>query len=639
MAKKKNKNVVAPKQTAASRQTAATKQDKKTWKERLEKFLPVLIPSVCVAFIVAMAIIFLYKKNSDVFFMIQLHSLFNDTSEFFSDCMTAPGGLLQWMGLWCTQLFYYPLLGISLLTALWVAVFFIIKKAFRMPAVATPLILIPVTALLISVIDLGYWIYVLKIPGYCFRETLGVMFAALIVWLARADRWCAVGSIAAALAYPLIGYYAPVASLCIVLASVMRKNWIGSGVVALTGIVAPLLWYKIYVTAMGSSCFTAGFPVFEKLQYTSEAHSMPFVIIVACLVVFALIPNYEVITKKLKVYGVGLLTVAMLAVCAFATNKLQYDDSNFRAECRAYADAEEQDWEDLLNTVADVDGNITRELIILKNIALLETGNIGNTMYHYDDKGIKPNIPDSMQVHMIETATPLIHLYHGETNYAYRWAMENSVEYGFNITELKIMTIAALINGETVLAEKYLNILSHTMYYEDWAERFRPALKDAKSIRNYPEVKHIVMLNDFMSDRIDSDGGLVEKFIMNYYANSFCVDNAYVREACMAYALITKDIPTFWRQFMHYANYVNEMPIHYQEAAYLYGVLEPQTMNTSRMPFDKQRIVDRYARFDERTQKLLKLGLTTEAVAEETKTEFGDTFWWTYFFNKGSHYY
>ena len=73
------------------------------------------------------------------------------------------------------------------------------------------------------------------------------------------------------------------------------------------------------------------------------------------------------------------------------------------------------------------------------------------------------------------------------------------------------------------------------------------------------------------------------------------------------------------------------MPIHYQEAAYLYGHLEKQ-VDISKMPFDKDKIVNRYTQFERITQAYLGQGKDTKTIGELTKESFGDTFWWFYYF-------
>jgi hypothetical protein len=76
------------------------------------------------------------------------------------------------------------------------------------------------------------------------------------------------------------------------------------------------------------------------------------------------------------------------------------------------------------------------------------------------------------------------------------------------------------------------------------------------------------------------------------------------------------------------------MPIHYQEAAYLYGHLE-QKVDISQLPFDKERIVNRYAAFQQTSNKLVQQGKSPEEVGSYMKANYGDTFWWFYFFCRG----
>lgn len=607
------------------------------------KYWEYIIPLVCIAFIAAMTYTFLYDKNKEVFVMVQAHSLFNDTWEFFCNCMKTPGGALQWIGLWFTQLFYNPGTGISILAAMWMVALLLLQKAFRIPAMAAALTLIPVTALLISQIDLGYWIYIMKIPGYHFRESLGVICLALLVWLARADRWSAAATVVAALSYPLIGFYAPLSLACIFIANIIRRRWIGTVTAGIAGVLSPLVWHNIYNTMRSDQWYTIGFPVFESENFTDTAAQMPFIVITASLLFMAVLSAlpWDKLKGKARVATASVLTILAMAGCGYAIDTYQYDDDNYRAECKAYIAAQEMRWEDVLATIENSRCDITRELVILKNIALFETGDIGNRLYQYDDYGVKPNAPDSLNLPMSYICSPLVLLYHGKTNFATRWAIENSVEFGFNVTELKIMVLAALVNEEPLLAEKYLNILSHTMYYKEWAEKYRKLAQNIKSIGKYPELKHIIDMRNFMNNKLDSDVGMTEKYLMSYYANSQCINNKHTQEVCLVYALMTRDIVTFWNQFMLYAQLHKgeEMPIHYQEAAYMYGKLEPQTMDISRMPFDKERIVERYEKFNATAQNMAQMGMSEKSIGQNMRSEFGNTFWWVYYFNRGSVFY
>jgi hypothetical protein len=105
----------------------------------------------------------------------------------------------------------------------------------------------------------------------------------------------------------------------------------------------------------------------------------------------------------------------------------------------------------------------------------------------------------------------------------------------------------------------------------------------------------------------------------------------------------------FWPRFFKYADLHEKemMPIHYQEAAYLFGHLENQ-VDISKMPFDKDKIVNRYASFTRMTSQLMQMygpqyqgneaGLT-KRVGDECFAEFGDTYWWFYYFSRNVYTY
>lgn len=603
--------------------------------------LTMLIPTLCAVFIGVLSYILLYKDYSDVLTRVESLNLFIDTKDYLLDCLKVPGGLLTWGGTFFTQLFYHPGYGVTALALIWITSFLLIKRAFSINNAYSPLALIPIMCLMVSILQLGYWIYYLKHPGYYFSESLGVMAVAILVLASRPYRYGIIGSILAAVTYPLFGYYSLVALLCIAIFNAVNKNFIATGIAAVLGVVTPLVQRNFYTTIHPDEAFSAGFPIFAQAENSESYLSMPFVIIILSLALLSLAHKFPEPNGKKWSYAIAVVNILIIAGMAYTINAKTYNDPAFKAECKVYKDAEQQDWDDILYTINNVQGNVTRELTVMKNIALFNAGDIGNELYKYNDVGMEPNISDSLKVHMADTSAPLILLHHGKTNFAHRWAIENGVEFGFNVANIKIVALTSLISGETKVAKKYLDILSHTMYHKEWADHYRPLLKNPKLIKNYPEFNNILKLYKYMSNRLDSDMGLCERYLLNYFSTSICVDDVYTEEVCMAYALLSKDIQTFWRQFFLYVKLHPgaQIPIHYQEAAYLYGIVEPQTMDTSHMPFDKEKIVGRYAAFTQRTQQLLQMGMNEKEVGEAVKAEFGDTYWWSYYFVRGLHYY
>lgn len=615
--------------------------------------LPNLMPWICVLVFALLSWYFLMMRNADVLYMQQMRSLFNDTSVFFQQYNAVPAGFLQWAGCYFTQLFYYPALGSSVLILMWIAIFFLLKKAFLTSSTQhlIPLLLIPLVCLLVSEIDLGYWIYYHKNHGYCFSQTIGLLSASLLVCLFRSATSIKFkfGTIIASLLgavflvglYYYIGVYAMAAAAALGIIMLLERRWTSGAFYVIAAIATPFLFRHLSDTMRSEQFFTAGIPVFESGNITNTSLSIPFWIALLMLILFPILNKVGERIKNVKAANI-ISSLLLVAITGFSFGVLEdadYDDENYHAECKAYRDIDNMEWEDALYTIRQIQGTLTRQLIVFKNIALFNTGNIGYCMYDYDNKGMTPTPSDSLIVHMANTASPIIYLHHGMTNYAYHYCMEIQVEYGFNITELKVMALSSIINGEKKLAQKYLNILSRTMFHKKWAEHYLPLARNPKEIGKYPELAKINELHSYMSNNIDSDEGVCENYIINYFSDTYTNASKYLQEMCLAYSVISNNIQKFWRQYILYLQLHKgeKIPDLYQQAAYFYLDMVPTSSPDPKaynMQFD-QKIIDRYNQFDQISQSLLKNGFSKESIARQTEAEFGDTFWWTYYFNNG----
>ena len=596
---------------------------------------------------------YLVWRSGDVLYMAQSRGTFYGGEVYWRECMGVPGGGLRYVGSWLTQLFFYPELGGGVLIALWFVLAWVTKWAWGLRGVLMPVALVVPAMLLVSVTDVGYWIYYMKFVGYFFVPTLGFLLA--MAWaglrLPRKGLWAVVP----ALAYPLVGFYGLLAMGAGAVGCVkggcarderghrVLGSWfvVNVGFPLVLALVTPLLWYRVYDELALERAWTVGVPMFEAQGAENWWLVAPFVVAsVWVLTGQALLRLGRTLPSGTRRWGSvagGCLLGAVLWGCVHLAF---FDDYNYRAEMRMDRAAEEFDWDGVLREAARVPGDATRQMVLLKNVALFNKGTEGSEFFHYNNMGKPPYVRDSLKVHMVQTAAPLLYMHHGKTNFSVRWCVENSVEYGFSYNDLRILALSALLNEEYRLARKYLDVLSNTMFQRKWAERYLPAtgkpwmLNERNIGKFYPELANIADLRRNMGSVLDSDNGLPEMYLINYFSHSMNKDSKLFNEMTLIYAMVQKDIQLFWPRFMQYAvlNADKDMPIHYQEAAYLYGKLEPQSMDTSRMPFDDARVVQRYERFNQTAQQMLQGGMQTEQVGEALKSTFGDTFWWFYFF-------
>ena len=151
--------------------------------------------------------------NQEVFYTAHDRSEFIFGTPFFDKLMQKPFGLMQYAGAWLTLFFHKPAIGSSILAAIWVLIFYVGTKAFRLQgnaAGASALMLLPVACLLTSVVDLGYWIYISTIRGYWFSQSVGYLVMLLLLWAARQTprKWHLAWYVLGFCIYPILGWFA-----------------------------------------------------------------------------------------------------------------------------------------------------------------------------------------------------------------------------------------------------------------------------------------------------------------------------------------------------------------------------------------------------------------------------------------------
>ncbi len=596
-----------------------------------------LSPIMCVVALVAVAIGILSCER-EYLWKVQELNLHLDTSLFFRQQMVVPGGILTWLGTYFTEFFYHPVLGVLWLTIWWAALMLLCGKAFRVPLKWSVLLLVPVALLLITCVDLGYWIYYLKLRGHFFVATIALCVVFALVWAfrkipAKYGLRPLFVVLSTLVLFPFTGFYALLAAVVMGVMSwnldgtKLRGKCINSVAAVLSVIVVPLVYYHmVYYQTSLENIWWAALPLFCMAEEYG-AYYIPYYILVAfCL---AMAAGYGKLcsgqVRKPLVWG--LANVALLIVLSFGVVKFWYCDYNFHKELRMQHCMELEDWQGLLDEAADQVEPPTRAIVMMRNLALFRLGREGNEMYHYRPGAQPPVTP--IHVAMAQVVGSSMYYYYGMPNYCYRWCLEDGVEFGWRAEYLKLLTRCALVNGDHKVARKYLQLLSHTRYHKDWAAEQGKYLDNMQALENDKGYGPVVRLMRY-EDRLGSDQAVVEKFLMHHFVTDYSDDKLYIEQSLNA-ALWTKDIQTFWACFNIYAkSHLNEpMPIHYQEAAYLYGHLE-KGVNISNMPFDES-VKQSFDAFNKAAENNVRMGLSEEQMKESMYAQFGKTFYYEYY--------
>lgn len=599
----------------------------------LKQHIPFLLGLLVLAVIAGAMLLY----ESDFLWKVQEKNLFLNSMLFFKEQMVVPGGLLTWVGMWFTQFLYYPWLGVLMLCCWWLLLMIIIKRAFRIADRWAILLLIPVALLLLTNMDLGYWVYMLKLRGHFFISTIGTTAVAALLWGFRCipAKWYVRAIyifVTCALGYPLMGIYALAAALLMGIwtwrLTSSRTESVLLSVVALLSIIAiPLFCYRyVYYQTNLANIYWAELPLF----YVTENHPtyyIPYYLLVLFFAVLAV--TYKANGEKgraMKPFFYLLNQIAIAILLVVGVYQFWMKDENFHHELTMEHCIAKLDWSGVLDEAATQQDEPTRAIVMMRNLALSRQGRQGDAMFLYKNGSKEYAAPFGIRLMLI--SGPLIYYQYGLLNYCNRLSMEMGVEFGFRVEDYKLLANCAILENDQPLARKYIGLLKQTLFYRDWAEQAEQLLGHPERIAKNAEMEpitHMLHYKNFLS----SDQGYIENFLMTQLARSTYADDPIFQEQALLATLWTRDVPLFWSRFNDYIRLHpnSPMPRYYQEAAYLYCIMEGRK-DIDRMPFDAS-VKESFEKFAESMSNYD--GQNVEVARKDLAPFFGDTYYYDYY--------
>lgn len=642
-------------------------------------------------------------------------SLFLFDSTFFEGMLAVPAGMLSYLGCFFIQFFHYPALGAAIYVALLFLVYWLTRKVFVIPVNYSLLALVPVVALVASNTQLGYWLFYLKMPGYYYMALLATLLTLLGMWAYRKSGavvrfllpvvWVVAG-------YPFMGVYALVSSMLMALFGIMlavqeKKSLLLPSIALLFAFVlvifVPRFYYGCYNLVAKDLIYTVGVPVTQwgekyvaNVVYESESvwqcislYWLPLCLLLLSMLLAVISPAFRG-RSAFPARMSGAVNCSALLFSLIVMACFWYRDTNFRIENKQMVAMWDEDWAAVAEYAKDTD-EPTRQIVLNKNLALVNMGKLGQEMFAYPDGGLLPISPIS--VHMTHTDGSSIYYNYGKFNYCYRWCVENSVEYGWRVEYLKNAARSMLLSGEYKLAGRYTRILKSTLFNKGWALELEKYIDNPELIAREPSFAmplsfacyndvlgvdegvevHLTSTMDalglrqsignenLLALRDAFEAGDIEA-LKAAQENVGEVSHPYL-ETSMTMALIKKDSKRFLQLFdMYLANHmkgvdlkagnaVKYLPVHYQEALLLFLLLDKgQTVQVgdaflgkivSRAPggtesrfnaFQRAVATNRDAiskKYPDMSESRMNAQLATIL-----KEEFGNTYYYYYFFVK-----
>ena len=597
----------------------------------MKRLIPFL-PWLGALLLIAVALLCL---EPDFLWKVQQRNLFLDTPLFFRNQMLVPGGLLSYVGCFFTQFFYYPWLGVLLLCAWWWLLLWLTKRTFRIADNWATIALIPVAALLVANMSLGYWHFFMRVSGYFYVPTIGTTAAVAMLWAFRLvpqKLWIRIVAVvlATAVGYPLLGIYGLAAVLLMGiwtwrLSSNKQQNFILSAVALLCIIAVPLICYRyIYYQTYLNDLWTTALPITNVLKNYPHFY-IPYLIIGAFYLLLAIFYQTSLpkgLQKPLYCWSLqGVLAVALIA----GVWHWWYKDENFHHELVMQHCIEQGDWEGVLKEGTKQVTEPTRSIITMRTIALSRLGRI-DELYDFPWGRLKgdPNVPYDM---LNSVFSRMVFYQYGLLNDCHRRCMEDGVEYGWSVEGLQYLARCSFLSREIPAAQKALNLLRHTMFYKDWGANIEKLLLNPRQIAQDPEMGPVAHLSH-IKNALGLDEGNVEKYIMNVFAYQDSYDPMIQEQAVLA-TLWKRNPQLFWPRFTHYLELVPHAPIPriFQEAALLFGNLTKRPVTN--LPIEKG-VRDNFVAFANEGKKYDR----QQAIVGRTALYpfFGNTYFFYYYF-------
>ena len=554
-------------------------------------------------------VVYVLYLNQEVFYTAHDRSEFVCGAPFFHTLLSKPFGLMQYVGAWLTQLFCRPVVGAGVLGLIWLLIYVVGTKAFRLQGSASALMLLPVACLLTSVVDLGYWIYISPIRGYWFSQSVAYLVMLLLLYVARCTprKWHLVWYLLGIAIYPVLGWFALLFIIC--LAVVEKPTWRELIAIVLLLFSIPIWHTQLYSNLKYDDVVLAGFPRFVTASDKSEHLSIPFMVLAAVSMLLPLCNRF------LRQAVIPMLCT--LVGIIFTWNQMFYD-KNYISEMRMVRYASNDDWKEVLQ-MAEINKRPTSTMVFLKNIALMHEGGLLDRSFKLSNDAENIYNPDTLHVTLLDIASPLVYYNYGMINEAIRLSFENAIQAGFSPFYLKMLSRCALAKGDEKLVERYTTILHQRPFYGNWQpSAVNPMVCELQKC-----------YSDELTGVENSDSYLVNGISLWYES-----DSKLASEQALFYAMMRCDSRRFWpalRKFVK-LHMDDQFPLHAMEAYILYMDKAPEEKRMM-LPVEKS-VYERYKRFWAVLETKAKPGMTIEKVGEEMRKDFGDTYWWYNIFGR-----
>jgi len=407
----------------------------------------------------------------------------------------------------------------------------------------------------------------------------------------------------------------------------IKKPWITILILSLVSVCLPVISWRFFYFIPFPDVWLYPFPFWGASQILLFA-ALPvwYLLIISVLSIFKEISKTKTILFPWNYKTILAATLVVISGIVLVKVKAYDPKTEILLGMDHYI--QEEKWEKAIELSKSYPGS-NQLIAYYTNLALSKTGQMGDRMFEFPQHGVDGLRLEWKRNEVAPFFGGEIYFHLNYNNEAFRWAFESMEAKGLNPRSLKRLVLTSLVNRHYELASKYLGSLNGSLYYKDWARKYKSYVSDTTLIGRDADLsvrrRHLIK-NDFISNSVDYNHGLTE-LLREHPGNRMAF------EYQMAAFLITKDIAKF-------AAYINrlkdlgyrQIPVCYEEAllfcmTYFKKDLVPEGFTIR--PTTLQRKNDYIA-------QLSKYGSNRELAAASLRSQFGKTYWYYLHFSEQS---
>lgn len=453
------------------------------------------IQDICSAIFGVSVFLFWWLLHPGAMAFHEQNQLFLFTWDYLAERMVVAGGLADYIAEFITQFNYIPVLGEVLIAILFV----IFQRSIARTIGKDEWYLLSFIA---PVMTLTYMSDFFVLLSYMVALTIAVQLCALyrkhpnVIW----------SSIATVLGYWLIG---PAVFVFTVYAALKERNKYSFLLISLaiaTVVVSRLTYMHQYPWKT----------VICGVNYYRRAVTVPAMQV--CIPIVSVLP--AVLSEFLprpKAYINALLGLAVVAGGVWGIHKSYNKDI---AELVAYENlVRHEDWNTVLKRAEKYQPNSELGSVTV-NLALIMSGR-GAELPEFKQYGTRGLIQPRVRDYLSNSASSEVFWRLGMINECLRYAFDTQESLVNNRKSGRWMSRVAecqMLNGRYDAAEKYLDILSHSLFYRKWAENQRRYLRDEEAIMSnnvYAYLKTVRYKEDFLFFYPEMDKMLAKLYFEN----------------------------------------------------------------------------------------------------------------------------